>query len=925
MKRMTYLRPVAHIAGDRGGPRVTEVAPVESDGTKPLSDAAGRVATGQDTPEETVTGESHHDNGSEARQDGPSSNEESPPEAAAEPALEQQDGAVAPPAYPSGLSYLASVAGAFFDRLDVFPLVQPNFRLVAVLQSAARITGVAVAVTGLVVLAAWLFEIEALKNVSPGYPTMKPNTAVGLLLAGGALSVLSVGTASSYLRYSALAAAFAAALIGSLTLSEHVYGWNLDIDQLLFSDASAAGTASPGRMAPASAVCLSMIGLSILVIDVRRGYPIAQILCLVSALLSLVAAIGYAYGVQSLYGVGSNTGMSLHAALSFLGLSLGVVLTRQQHGLLVILTGDAHGGVMARRLLPAAIAIPFALGWLTVIGEGAGFNGPEFGVFLVVIWSIVSFSAFTWWISGSLYRLDTERQQAQEALEKGRAQLSEAQRIAHVGSAEWDAGTNVITWSDELYRILGYEPGKVEAAFDRFLERVHPDDRPGVEENIAYTLSSGDPFAFDYRVVRPDGTMRIVHGEGHVIKDEAGAPLKVLGTAQDITERKQIEHALRQSELRTRSIIDNANDAFVAIDAAGVIKDWNPQAEATFGWSREEALGRTLAETVIPPEHREAHLEGLHRYVIRGEGPMLNKRLELEALHKNGHLFPVEMTISPIRWGRSHIFSAFVRDITERKRAEDALASKTEELTRINAELEDFTHSVSHDLKEPLRGIEAFAGFIAEDYGDKLDEQGQRYVSILRESAVRMKDLIDDLLQLSRIGRTRFQYAQVAVRSLVEDVSMELNFALQEKHVDLQIDPGLPTVTCDKVRLREVFKNLISNAVKYNDKPDPRVEIGCRSDNGHFTFTVSDNGIGIAPEFHDKIFKIFQRLHHREEYEGTGVGLAICKKVVEGHGGRIWVESAPGAGTTFLFTVPRDAQHLPNQEEQVDGVNAGTV
>ena len=179
------------------------------------------------------------------------------------------------------------------------------------------------------------------------------------------------------------------------------------------------------------------------------------------------------------------------------------------------------------------------------------------------------------------------------------------------------------------------------------------------------------------------------------------------------------------------------------------------------------------------------------------------------------------MTVSPIRLGRKHYFSAFVRDITDRKRAEDAIARQTQEMTRINAELEDFTHSVSHDLKEPLRGIEAFAGFLAEDYGDKLDEQGQRYVGVLRESAVRMKDLIDDLLQLSRIGRTRYEFATVPILSLVEDVKLELSYAIQEKQADLRLDAALPIVRCDKVRMREVFKNLISNAIKYNDKPTP--------------------------------------------------------------------------------------------------------
>jgi PAS domain S-box-containing protein len=809
--------------------------------------------------------------------------------------------------------------------VGLFPNVEPNSGLVSSLRSFAGIAGTIVAVAGVLVLMGWIAGISRLTSIDSSLVSMKPNTAIALVISGLSLRLLSRGAPNAYLRFAALAGAFFVALIGLLTLTEYVYGWDLDIDQLLFSEGPGAlGTSSPGRMAPASALSLFIIGVSLLVLDARRCYPIAQVLTLIVALISLTALIGYVYGVESLYGWGSTTRMALASSVSFLLLSTGILLTRQEHGLFVIITSDAPGGVMARRLLPAALIIPLSLGWLTVLGQRAGLHGPEFGAYLIVIWSIISFATLTWWTSGSLYRLDLERRLAEYAMEKGRAQLADAQRIARVGSAEWDIATHTVTWSDELFSILGYEPGEVVPDLEALMQRVHPDDRALVERAIAEGLRSGEPFAFDYRIVRPDGTVRIAHGEGTTAFGPDGQPTRVLGTAQDITERKQIEHALRQSETRTRSIIDTANDSFITIDAGGVITDWNPQAEATFGWTRDEALGCTLAELVIPEQYRDAHIEGLHRYVISGEGPLLNKRIEFEALHRSGRVFPVEMTVSAIRWGRSHMFSAFVRDITERKRAEDAIARQTEELTRINAELEDFTHSVSHDLKEPLRGIEAFAGFLAEDYGDKLDEQGQRYVDILRESSVRMKDLIDDLLQLSRIGRTRYEYATVSVTELANDVKLELSYAIQEKQVDLQIDPNLPAVACDKTRLREVFKNLISNAIKYNDKPTPRVEIACKASNDSVTFTVSDNGIGIPAEFHEKIFKIFQRLHHRDEYEGSGVGLAICKKVVEAHGGRIWVESEPERGTTFCFTIPRQPA-LNDKQEDDNGNNPGPV
>jgi light-regulated signal transduction histidine kinase (bacteriophytochrome) len=259
-------------------------------------------------------------------------------------------------------------------------------------------------------------------------------------------------------------------------------------------------------------------------------------------------------------------------------------------------------------------------------------------------------------------------------------------------------------------------------------------------------------------------------------------------------------------------------------------------------------------------------------------------------------------------------------DVTELERTQEALARKAQALARANAELEDFTYSVSHDLKEPLRAIEAFSTFLAEDYGDKLDEEGRRYIGVVRENAVRMRDLIEDLLRLSRIGRMHHECTTISAEALVEDVCRDLAFALEEKKVDLRVQPGLPTITCDEVHMKQVFKNLISNAIKFNDKPQPAVQVACRDDNGAYTFSISDNGIGIDQQYHEKIFKIFQRLNRREEYKDTGVGLTICKKVVEAHGGAIWVEqSQPGEGTTFSFTVPKE----PQRAEEAGGNQVG--
>ena len=251
------------------------------------------------------------------------------------------------------------------------------------------------------------------------------------------------------------------------------------------------------------------------------------------------------------------------------------------------------------------------------------------------------------------------------------------------------------------------------------------------------------------------------------------------------------------------------------------------------------------------------------------------------------------------------------REVGERKQAEEALK-------RSNADLEEFTHSVSHDLKEPLRGIEAFGTFLAEDYKDDLDEKGKRYIEVLQDSAVRMKHLIDDLLELSRVGRVQEAPVPTAVGPLLEDLRRDLDFTLQERNVDLRIQSDLPTITCAEVRIRQVFQNLISNAIKFNDKAQPVVEIACSQNDDATTFSVRDDGMGIDDQYYDQIFSIFQRLNRREDYEGTGVGLALCKRIVEGYGGRMWVESMPGKGSTFSFTIPQTIQDDAQPPEQSD-------
>ncbi len=242
---------------------------------------------------------------------------------------------------------------------------------------------------------------------------------------------------------------------------------------------------------------------------------------------------------------------------------------------------------------------------------------------------------------------------------------------------------------------------------------------------------------------------------------------------------------------------------------------------------------------------------------------------------------------------------------TDLKKRGDDLTRMNEALTKLNKELDDFTYTVSHDLKEPLRGIEAFGKFLLEDYGSKLDKKGKEYIKSMSEASQKMKSLIEGLLELSRIAREERAFTPVNVLKILDEVKKNLNFSLKEKKIDLKVAEDLPTIKGNELRITQVFNNLISNAIKFIDKPKPVIEVGWKDGPNEFTFYVKDNGMGIDKKDYNRIFQIFQKTHEPKKGEGTGAGLTICKKIVEEHKGKIWVESEVGKGSTFYFTLPK--------------------
>lgn len=346
---------------------------------------------------------------------------------------------------------------------------------------------------------------------------------------------------------------------------------------------------------------------------------------------------------------------------------------------------------------------------------------------------------------------------------------------------------------------------------------------------------------------------------------------------------------------------DNA-DAILTVDQHGVVQSVNKATSEMLGYEGEELLGMELGH-IFSSSFRSLLEKDISNMSTREK--RINLIREIRALKKSGEEFPCEIAISEVSVppGSPRKFTVVIRDITERKRAEEALARYAQDLERSNAELEQFAYVASHDLQEPLRMVASYTELLAERYQDKLDEKAQKYIRYAVDGARRMQVLINDLLALSRVGTKGRPPEPTDCGEVLAGVLKSLEKTIEESGAEVVIG-DLPTVMADPVQIGQVFQNLISNSIKFRSEAPPRIEVTARRKGAFWEICVADNGIGIDPEFHERIFTIFQRLHGREKYPGTGVGLAIVKKIVERHGGQVRVESAAGQGARFFFTLP---------------------
>ncbi len=370
------------------------------------------------------------------------------------------------------------------------------------------------------------------------------------------------------------------------------------------------------------------------------------------------------------------------------------------------------------------------------------------------------------------------------------------------------------------------------------------------------------------------------------------------------TESRQWDRRLerRESDSRLMAVLDTVVDAVITIDERGTIQSFNRAAERIFGYRAEEVLGRNVNILMPEPYHSE-HDRYLRNYLTTGIKKIIGIGREVVGRRCGGATFPMELAVSEAWVGERRIFTGIIRDISERRQAEQERERLIAELEAKNAEMERFTYTVSHDLKSPLITIRGFLGLLQKDVAAGDEKRIKEDMTHIQEAVRRMQLLLDELLTLSRVGRISNPPQDIDMGQLVGQAVEQVAGQIAERGVQMVIAPDLPTAHGDYPRLLEVVQNLIDNAVKFmGDQPRPVVEVGAGQEGEETVFFVRDNGVGIDPRYQQKIFGLFERLS--ADTEGTGIGLALVKRIIEVHGGRIWVESTPGRGSTFYFSLP---------------------
>lgn len=510
----------------------------------------------------------------------------------------------------------------------------------------------------------------------------------------------------------------------------------------------------------------------------------------------------------------------------------------------------------------------------------------------------------------------TEKKKAADAIRLSNERYNLVAKATNDSIWDWDILTGTVTRTGEGFtRMFGYTIEEAAADPEFWRKKVHPEDISRVLNLLQVVFDEPKTFYWEdeYRVRNAMGKYAYVYDKGYILRDKTGKAVRMIGATQDITQQKEQVIEIRRIQQNLNSLINNTKDMIWSVDTGlKIIAANKAYSDAIQTHTGEPVMEGDNALIDIPGTELSKRWEALYRRALKGDHFSVEDRFQHPVTGKG--LYAV-VSFSPIinREGVIIGVACFAKDITDLKKAatdaeemNNVLAKKAEELATSNAELEQFAYVASHDLQEPLRMVTSFLTQLQKKYGDIIDDKGKQYIHFAVDGAKRMRQIILDLLEFSRVGKSEDNKENVDLNDLLYEIKLLFGRQIEEKNASVLYE-ALPVVHSYKAALRQVFQNLVSNALKYSSKHvGPVIIVSAIDVETFWQFVVADNGIGINEEYFNKIFIIFQRLHNKDEYSGTGMGLAIAKKIVENMGGKIWVESVEGEGSRFYFTIPKN-------------------